>query len=616
MPLEKGKSQAAISHNIGVEINAGKDPKQAAAIAYSEAGKDSEQTSTASTPIADSAAAPRAAGILFITPDDRVLLIRRVGGEHAGTWAFPGGWLEPGETPEQAARRECEEEVGLAFKDDLAPWTRKITPTCDFTCFIARTDEFQPVLKMDECDSYTWVDRKAALELNLHPGDVISLRRFDLDELGVAAAMRDGELASPQTYMNMLLIPLRITGTGVAYRPLTDGFVFRDPALYLNDEFVQRCYGLNVIWDHPPKKPVLDSKEFAKRIVGNIFLPYIKGDEVWGIAKIYDDEAKEILTTEQVSTSPGVYLGSQAKHTMDSGEEVLIEGKAILIDHLAVCPLGVWDKGGPPTGVLNDELNSIGDIAMAEEKVEGEDKMKKDSDVMSMLDAMAKKFDAFCSKTDAAIGTMAGKLDAWEEKEKKDKKDAAKKDAAEEEKEEKAKKDAAEAEMKAKKDAEEEEKAKKDSAVQAQIAALAARIPVELSEADRTRLVAAQSKAERVAQAFGDSAGAPRWLNGESERQYRERLLTKYKPLSADHKDVDLTKILDEGAFSYIENRIYHDAYTAALNPQNVADNVLRAVHETDITGRRITRFVGSERAAWAGFANPERRGRVIKPVA
>ena len=37
MPLEQGKSQAAISHNIETEIHHGKDPKQAAAIAYSTA---------------------------------------------------------------------------------------------------------------------------------------------------------------------------------------------------------------------------------------------------------------------------------------------------------------------------------------------------------------------------------------------------------------------------------------------------------------------------------------------------------------------------------------------------------------------------------------------------
>lgn len=39
MPLKKGKSKADISANIATEIRAGKKPSQAAAIAYSVAGK-------------------------------------------------------------------------------------------------------------------------------------------------------------------------------------------------------------------------------------------------------------------------------------------------------------------------------------------------------------------------------------------------------------------------------------------------------------------------------------------------------------------------------------------------------------------------------------------------
>lgn len=94
-----------------------------------------------------------AAGIMICTRDGKVLLLKR---SDSGQWAFPGGKIEEGETSEEAALRECEEEIGLR-PDNIRDWTRRSRDGVDFTTYLSLVDdEFEPKLN-EEHTEFRWL---------------------------------------------------------------------------------------------------------------------------------------------------------------------------------------------------------------------------------------------------------------------------------------------------------------------------------------------------------------------------------------------------------------------------------------------------------------------------
>jgi ADP-ribose pyrophosphatase YjhB (NUDIX family) len=55
---------------------------------------------------------PKVSSAVMALRDGQVLLVRRAMDPARGSWCFPGGFMEIGETPQQTAIRECQEETG------------------------------------------------------------------------------------------------------------------------------------------------------------------------------------------------------------------------------------------------------------------------------------------------------------------------------------------------------------------------------------------------------------------------------------------------------------------------------------------------------------------------
>lgn len=114
--------------------------------------------------------------VALIDPEGRVLLAQRPEGKSlAGLWEFPGGKVEPGETPEAALIRELREELGIETKAScLAPLTFASHSYADFhllmPLFACRRWEGIPTAQ--EGQALAWVRPARLRDYPMPPADL------------------------------------------------------------------------------------------------------------------------------------------------------------------------------------------------------------------------------------------------------------------------------------------------------------------------------------------------------------------------------------------------------------------------------------------------------------
>jgi len=384
MPLEKGSSEKVISRNIKELKGAGFPDKQAAAIAYSEAGKDESV---------------KAAGVLYVYGDTKesghVLLIKRAeGGDFPGHWGIPGGKLELNETFKSAATRESLEEV-YYVPSDLAEISRMDNGALEYVTFLSKSPEmFIPSLN-EEHTEYVWAPIRS-LPAPLHPGVAQVIGNY---LAGVSASDSSARAPDINGYIEVKDNPISRVGVF----PYSGGSIGGDPnriyqvyrpAEELSDPKCIESFKLvPIINEHEmlgkdDGMTPAENKEIEGTTGEGIYFDendgFLKGN-----IKFYTERIKDVVDNVKKDIS----LGYRCSYEFVSGIFDGIKYDAIQRDirgnHLAIVTEG---RMGKEVSVLDHKFTfdsaELKKMAKSELMKQRDEQIKKLSDTIASLDAM------------------------------------------------------------------------------------------------------------------------------------------------------------------------------------------------------------------------------------
>ncbi len=114
-----------------------------------------------------------------IRDNNRIFATARGYGEFKGGWEFPGGKIEPGETPQEALKREIVEELATEINvGELIDTIEYDYPTFHLSmdCFWCEISSGE--LELKEHEAAKWLTKEQLYSVNWLPADITLIEKI------------------------------------------------------------------------------------------------------------------------------------------------------------------------------------------------------------------------------------------------------------------------------------------------------------------------------------------------------------------------------------------------------------------------------------------------------